>query len=148
MKHNIHSLAAKFLVEMLVEKLAQILLGEKVPLDMSRVSNGDILIPANRKINKTLLREVAACMLMDDFEIDPSPVRNVMQKYFEQFKVEYTRAAVGYLASALVAIEENKKLNKYLTYQISGMKIRCSGESNSLKLKSLEGDSHAFNYLI
>lgn len=109
MNTNIHELAARFLVETLVEKLSSLLVGEKVPLDMKRVSTGEILIPAYRKINKPLLRNVAAAMLINDFEIDPSPVRNCMLRYLGEWECEYKQAAVGYLACSLIEIKKNKK---------------------------------------
>jgi DNA-directed RNA polymerase subunit beta len=44
----------------LTEKLSNILLGEKIPLDVVNAETGEIIIPANRKITKTLLRKMAA----------------------------------------------------------------------------------------
>jgi DNA-directed RNA polymerase subunit beta len=40
--------------------LSNILLGEKIPLDVVNSETGEIIIPANRKITKTLLRKLAA----------------------------------------------------------------------------------------
>ena len=102
----IQKLAVKFLLEMFVEKLSGVLLGEKVPLDMLRASTMEVLIPANRKITKTLLRKVALAMLLNDFEIAPSPVRNVMHRYYEDFQIQYIQAAAGYLANARVSFED------------------------------------------
>ena len=59
--------------EGLTEALSNILLGEKIPLDVVNGQNGEIIIPANRKITKTLLRKLAA--VSKHVEIDPSPVR-------------------------------------------------------------------------
>jgi len=62
------------LTEQLTEKLSDVLLGEKVPLDVVDGRTGEIIIPANKKITKTLLRKLA-----DNYtsvEIDPSPIRN------------------------------------------------------------------------
>ena len=53
--------------------LSNILLGEKIPLDVINGQSGEIIIPANRKITKTLLRKLAA--VSKHIEIDPSPVR-------------------------------------------------------------------------
>ena len=66
------------LTEQLTEKLSDILLGEKIPLDVDNAQTGEIIIPANRKITKTLLRKLAS--VYDHIEIDPSPIRN---KIFE-----------------------------------------------------------------
>jgi DNA-directed RNA polymerase subunit beta len=59
--------------EGLTEALSNILLGEKIPLDVINGENGEIIIPANRKITKTLLRKLAA--VSKHVQIDPSPVR-------------------------------------------------------------------------
>jgi hypothetical protein len=60
--------------EELIERLEDILLGERLPLDICRADTGEVLIPANKKITKTLLRSVATHR--DQVEIDPSPIRN------------------------------------------------------------------------
>jgi len=60
--------------EQLTEALSNILLGEKIPLDVVNSETGEIIIPANRKITKTLLRKLAT--VYDRIEIDPSPIRN------------------------------------------------------------------------
>jgi DNA-directed RNA polymerase subunit beta len=59
--------------EGLTEALSNILLGEKIPLDVINGENNEIIIPANRKITKTLLRKLAA--VSKHVQIDPSPVR-------------------------------------------------------------------------
>ncbi|HMP81790.1 MAG TPA: DNA-directed RNA polymerase subunit beta, partial [Verrucomicrobiota bacterium] len=60
--------------DQLTEALSNILLGEKIPLDVVNSETGEIIIPANRKITKTLLRKLAP--VHDHIEIDPSPIRN------------------------------------------------------------------------
>ncbi|MFM8359085.1 MAG: DNA-directed RNA polymerase subunit beta, partial [Verrucomicrobiota bacterium] len=62
------------LLEQLTEALSNILLGEKIPLDVVNSETGEIIIPANRKITKTLLKKLAT--VYDRIEIDPSPIRN------------------------------------------------------------------------
>ncbi|MDF1752210.1 MAG: DNA-directed RNA polymerase subunit beta [Verrucomicrobiales bacterium] len=62
------------LTEQLTDKLSDILLGEKVPLDVVNGRSGEIIVPANKKITKTLLRKLAESYA--DVEIDPSPIRN------------------------------------------------------------------------
>jgi DNA-directed RNA polymerase subunit beta len=59
--------------ESLTEALSNILLGEKIPLDVINGESAEIIIPANRKITKTLLRKLAA--VSKHVQIDPSPVR-------------------------------------------------------------------------
>jgi len=59
--------------EGLTEALSNILLGEKIPLDVINGESGEVIIPANRKITKTLLRKLAA--VSKHVQIDPSPVR-------------------------------------------------------------------------
>ena len=59
------------LTEQLTDSLSNILLGEKIPLDVVNAQTGEIIIPANRKITKTLLRKLAN--VYDHIEIDPSP---------------------------------------------------------------------------
>jgi DNA-directed RNA polymerase subunit beta len=61
------------LTEQLTDSLSNILLGEKIPLDVVNAQTGEIIIPANRKITKTLLRKLAN--VYDHIEIDPSPIR-------------------------------------------------------------------------
>ncbi|MDR3117556.1 MAG: DNA-directed RNA polymerase subunit beta [Puniceicoccales bacterium] len=59
--------------EALTEALSNILLGEKIPLDITNGETGELLIPANRKITKTLLRKLASAA--DKVLIAESPVR-------------------------------------------------------------------------
>ncbi|MBK1790345.1 DNA-directed RNA polymerase subunit beta [Persicirhabdus sediminis] len=72
------------LTEQLTEKLSDILLGEKIPLDVVNAQTGEIIIPANRKITKTLLRKLAA--IYDHIEIDPSPIRNKILEIISTFE--------------------------------------------------------------
>ena len=75
------------LTEQLTEKLSDILLGEKIPLDVVNGRTGEIIIPANRKITKTLLRKLADNY--SNVEIDPSPIRNkildIISSYEQKF---------------------------------------------------------------
>jgi len=65
--------------EQLTEALSNILLGEKIPLDVVNAQTGEIIIPANRKITKTLLRKLAS--VYDHVDIDPSPIRNKIRDH-------------------------------------------------------------------
>ncbi|MEM7146807.1 MAG: DNA-directed RNA polymerase subunit beta [Verrucomicrobiota bacterium] len=75
------------LSEQLTEKLSDILLGEKIPLDVVNAQSGEIIIPANRKITKTLLRKLAA--VYDHIEIDPSPIRNKILEIISGFEQKF-----------------------------------------------------------
>jgi DNA-directed RNA polymerase subunit beta len=71
----------------LTEALSNILLGEKIPLDVVNSETGEIIIPANRKITKTLLRKLAT--VYDRIEIDPSPIRNKINEIIGAFKKKF-----------------------------------------------------------
>ncbi len=73
--------------EQLTEALSNILLGEKIPLDVVNSETGEIIIPANRKITKTLLRKLA--QVYDRIEIDPSPIRNKINEIIGSFKKRF-----------------------------------------------------------
>ncbi|MDB9741926.1 DNA-directed RNA polymerase subunit beta [Akkermansiaceae bacterium] len=72
------------LTDQLTEKLSDILLGEKIPLDVVNAQTGEIIIPANRKITKTLLRKLAS--IYDHIDIDPSPIRNKILEIISTFE--------------------------------------------------------------
>ncbi len=82
-----HKAKAEELREQLTEALSNILLGEKIPLDVVNSETGEIIIPANRKITKTLLRKLA--QVYDRIEIDPSPIRNKINEIIGQFKKKF-----------------------------------------------------------
>ena len=73
--------------EQLTESLSNILLGEKIPLDVNGLETGEIIIPANRKITKTLLRKLAS--VYDRIEIDPSPIRNKINEIISAYKKRF-----------------------------------------------------------
>ncbi|HEY3915395.1 MAG TPA: DNA-directed RNA polymerase subunit beta, partial [Verrucomicrobiae bacterium] len=82
-----HKAKADELREQLTEALSNILLGEKIPLDVVNSETGEIIIPANRKITKTLLRKLA--QVYDRIEIDPSPIRNKISEIIGTFKKKF-----------------------------------------------------------
>jgi DNA-directed RNA polymerase subunit beta len=82
------------LSDQLTEALSNILLGEKIPLDVVNSETGEIIIPANRKITKTLLRKLA--MVYDRIEIDPSPIRNKISEIIGQFKKKFDDLQMQY----------------------------------------------------
>ncbi|MCC5840496.1 MAG: DNA-directed RNA polymerase subunit beta [Opitutales bacterium] len=73
--------------EALTESLSNILLGEKIPLDVVNSETAEVIIPANRKITKTLLRRLAA--VYKTIEIDPSPVRIKIMEIIESYKAKF-----------------------------------------------------------
>jgi len=73
--------------ESLTESLSNILLGEKIPLDVINSETGEVIIPANRKITKTLLRRLAA--VYKTIDIDPSPVRIKIMEIIESYKSKF-----------------------------------------------------------
>ncbi len=78
------------LTEDLTEALSNILLGEKIPLDVMNVETNDVIIPANRKITKTLLRKLAANY--QHIEIDPSPIRIKIMSIIDNFRSKFAEA--------------------------------------------------------
>ena len=87
---NRHNDVVVQLTEDLTEALSNILLGEKIPLDVINGENGDILIPANRKITKTLLRKLAAHY--QHVEIDPSPIRIKIMGIIDEYRNKFVEA--------------------------------------------------------
>src|SRR5450432_110010 len=75
------------LTEQLTEALSNVLLGEKIPLDVVNAETGEIIIPANRKITKTLLRKLA--IAYDHIEIDPSPIRNKIREIIASYEHKF-----------------------------------------------------------
>jgi hypothetical protein len=71
------------IIEDLVKALADVLLGERVPLDIYDVKTGVIIIPAGRKILKSQLRKMA--VHYDTFELDPSPIRGKIRQIVQPF---------------------------------------------------------------
>jgi len=87
---NRHDDVVAQLTEDLTEALSNILLGEKIPLDVVNGESGDILIPANRKITKTLLRKLAANY--KHVEIDPSPIRIKIMGIIDDYRNKFVEA--------------------------------------------------------
>lgn len=73
--------------EDLTESLSNILLGEKIPLDVYNGETGEVIIPANRKITKTLLRRLAS--VSKDIQIDPSPVRIKIMEIVDNYQKRF-----------------------------------------------------------
>ncbi|MGF1679004.1 MAG: DNA-directed RNA polymerase subunit beta [Candidatus Methylacidiphilales bacterium] len=75
------------LTEELTQSLSNILLNEKIPLDVVNAETGEIIIPANRKITKTLLRKMAS--VYDHIDIDPSPIRIKIREIIGSFENKF-----------------------------------------------------------
>jgi len=73
--------------EGLTEALSNILLGEKIPLDVINGETTEIIIPANRKITKTLLRKLAA--VSKHVQIDPSPVKIKIMEIIGSYQTKF-----------------------------------------------------------
>jgi len=114
------------LTEDLTEALSNILLGEKIPLDVMNMESSDVIIPANRKITKTLLRKLAANY--EHVEIDPSPIRIKIMGIIDDYRTKFVEAKsdmnrsldragsgedldAGIVKSVKVYIAEKKKLS-------------------------------------
>jgi DNA-directed RNA polymerase subunit beta len=76
------------LTEELTEALSNILLGEKIPLDVVDAEAGDVIIPANRKITKTLLRKLAASY--DHIQIESSPIQIKIDQIIDEFRPKFS----------------------------------------------------------
>lgn len=75
------------LTEELTEKLSAILLGEKSALDVMNARTGEIIVPANKKITKTILHKLAENYA--NIEIDPSPIRNRIFEIVTSFEQKF-----------------------------------------------------------
>ncbi|MBN2302406.1 MAG: DNA-directed RNA polymerase subunit beta, partial [Lentisphaerae bacterium] len=75
------------LIDELTEALSNILLGEKIPLDVVDAEAGEIIIPANRKITKTLLRKLAG--RSEHVQIESSPIQIKIDQIIDDFKPRF-----------------------------------------------------------
>jgi len=73
----------------LTDALSNILLGEKIPLDVVNAQTGDVIIPAYRKITKTLLRKLAAAA--DVISIDPSPIQQKISSIIGEYSNKFAQ---------------------------------------------------------
>jgi len=75
------------LIDQLTEALSNILLGEKIPLDVVNIDSGEIIIPANRKITKTLLRKLANESA--HIAIESSPIQIKIQEIIAEHQQKF-----------------------------------------------------------
>jgi DNA-directed RNA polymerase subunit beta len=71
----------------LTEAFSSILLGEKIPLDITDSDSGEVILPANRKITKTLLRRLAACG--NNVRMAASPVRTKIMEIIDVYQAKF-----------------------------------------------------------
>jgi len=71
----------------LTTALSNILLGEKIPLDVLDVESNEIIIPANRKITKTLLAKLAK--VHNHIQIENSPVQQKIEEIINGFSAKF-----------------------------------------------------------
>ncbi len=83
------------LVEELTEKLAVSLLGSKLTVDVSNTAKaGEILIPANRKITKVMLRKVASNC--DTYRLPAGPAKDQIDESVKPFRVRFHDAKLNH----------------------------------------------------
>jgi DNA-directed RNA polymerase subunit beta len=87
-----HKNKVEQLTEQLTEKLSEILLNEKIPLDVVNGETGEVIIGANKKITKTLLRTLAENYR--SVEIDQSPIRNKIMDIVAAFEAKFDEADI------------------------------------------------------
>jgi chlorite dismutase len=92
------------LIEEVADTFSNILLGEKIPLDVVNVGTGEIIVPANRKFTKTLLRKMANAYA--DIEIDPSPIRNKIREIIFHCKPRFAELELELAAESPEFAEE------------------------------------------
>jgi DNA-directed RNA polymerase subunit beta len=85
------------LTDNLTEALSNILLGEKIPLDVKNADTGEVIIPANRKITKTLLRKLSAAR--QNIAIDPSPIQIKIQGIVNEYNNKFAEVELDEQAS-------------------------------------------------
>ncbi len=77
----------KELRDQLTEKLSGILLGEKIPLEVCNSETTEIIVPANEKITKTMLKKLA-----DNYDrllMPASPLRDKIFEIIEPYKPKF-----------------------------------------------------------
>ena len=77
----------------LTQALSNILLGEKIPLDVIDAESGDVIIAKNRKITKTLLNKLAKAH--DHIQIEPSPVQQKIMAIVDDFSPKFAEIDIG-----------------------------------------------------
>ena len=110
-----HKRRRQELTDELTEALSNVLLGEKIPLDVVDAEKGEILIPANRKITKTLLRKLAAAG--DNIQIESSPIQEKIDEIIGEFSPKFSELDVEYERS-LDRLESGDEIDQGIIKQV------------------------------
>lgn len=110
-----HKNKTEQLTEQLTEKLSEILLNEKIPLDVVNGETGEVIIGANKKITKTLLRTLAENWRT--IEIDQSPIRNKIMDIVSTFEAKFDEADTE-REQALDRIEQGDEMESGVIKQV------------------------------
>ncbi len=110
-----HKSKRQELVDQLTEALSNILLGEKIPLDVLNVETGEIIIPANRKITKTLLRKLA--QESNHIEIESSPIQIKIQEIISEYQQKFIELDHEY-ESAMDRLESGDDVDQGIIKQV------------------------------
>ncbi|MFZ4764210.1 MAG: DNA-directed RNA polymerase subunit beta [Roseimicrobium sp.] len=110
-----HKSKTEQLTEQLTEKLSEILLNEKVALDVVNGETGEVIIGANKKITKTLLRTLAENWRT--VEIDQSPIRNKIMDIVATFEAKFDEAD-SEREQALDRIEQGDEMESGVIKQV------------------------------
>jgi DNA-directed RNA polymerase subunit beta len=103
------------LTEALTEALSNILLGEKIPLDVMDAEAGDVIIPANRKITKTLLRKLAAAY--DHIQIESSPIQIKIDEIIDEYRPKFEELNRGHEES-IERLESGDEIDQGIVKQV------------------------------
>ena len=110
----------------LTEALSNILLGEKIPLDVTNKETNDVIIPANRKITKTLLRRLAATPEL--IHIEHSPVRIKIMEILDSYQQRFVELEEDYKSKVAMAeagdIDESGVIKNVKVYVATKRKIQ------------------------
>jgi len=103
------------ITEELTEALSNILLGEKISLDVVDADAGKIIIPANRKITKTLLRKLATAS--DHIQIESSPIQIKIDEIIDDKKPKFAELDMEH-ERALDRIESGNDIDSGIIKQV------------------------------
>ena len=141
------ALTAPFIAPV-ADAFSSILLNEKVPLDIINGKTGELIIPANRKITKVLLRKLAEAF--GYIELDPSPIRTKLCEIIQNFEskfakelsaIEDERAALVKQTPAyhsLVALENRADAGDVRAQYELGLSYLSGGAFGKDQLKAVE----------
>ncbi len=110
-----HKSKIQQLTEELTEALSNILLGEKIPLDVTDSETGEVIIPANRKITKTLLRKLAAAS--EHMHIDSSPIQIKIDEIVGDYRPKFAELDEE-REQALIRVESGDDVDSGIIKQV------------------------------